>query len=142
MFAHQQYNMPQSIQARNKEIIDEKHKQREKELEEKNKFKRFKPTVRTTTTTNGEEVKSEYADESTMEINEYYEVDEGGKVRGEKKEDLKFTPRPPPPKEYLPTPIGRNHTRGPKISPLAQKCFNLILYLAFIYSSLYNMLIL
>ena len=74
-------------------------------------------------------------------INEYYEVDEGGKVRGEKKEDLKFTPRPPPPKEYLPTPIGRNHTRGPKISPLAQKCFNFILYLAFIYSSLYNMLI-
>lgn len=133
LYAHQQYNSPQSIQSRNKEILDEIRNQRDKELEEKNKFKRFRPT--TANENNNQQINSSrrgstrvqpidhHHMENHMEINEYYEIPSKEQENSEK---LKFIPHSVPLKENLPKPIGRKHTQGAKITPVTQKGFNLI----------------
>lgn len=126
MYAHQQYNSPQSIQSRNKEILDEIRKQREKDLEEKNKFKRFRATISSTNQTQNASRRAssqaqpqDHQSENHMEINEYYEI--SSREREKTGEQLKFIPRPMPLKEILPKPIGRNHTQGARTTPTTQK---------------------
>lgn len=96
-------------------------KQREKELEEKQKFKRFRTAASSDSNkqqTNGV-VKIDDRDQEQMEINEYYEISSA--MGDREKSELKFVPRAPLPKENLPMPIGRNHTRGAQITPIPQK---------------------
>lgn len=100
-------------------------KQREKELEENKKFKRFRTAASSDSNkqqqqqhTNGV-VKIDERDQEQMEINEYYEISSA--MGDREKSELKFVPRAPLPKENLPMPIGRNHTRGAQITPIPQK---------------------
>ena len=38
--------------------------------------------------------------------------------------ELKFIPRPPPPREKFNSPIGRNHVKGTRVFQFSQKGFN------------------
>ncbi|CAF0752073.1 unnamed protein product [Brachionus calyciflorus] len=111
LFKHQQYNLPQSIQQRNKQILDEESKQ--KQIEEASKFKRIRRDSYDSKKIESEVIEElgEDAFKKESSLDNHMEVDR----------QVTFVPRPVPPKEPAPSPIGRRHIRGAKIPPITQK---------------------
>lgn len=102
LYSYQQWNAPQSIQARNKELLISQGKLRlPDESENVQPFKKSK--------------KSSYQIENEMQSHEFYGIDEIDKnIRENENNDLQFKPQILQKQQTIASPIGKIHTRGAK----------------------------
>lgn len=116
MFSHQQFNSPESIQARNKEkLLAEFKQKKDKEQDANKRVKRLKTKV-----------SLDIDDEKNLEVEAALELGMRKKstttIMSEKlmdiDHDVKFIPLPPPVKELIASPLGKNHTRGARTARL------------------------
>lgn len=115
LFSHQEYNKPESIQARNKEILTEEGKNRlENDETHKNKYKRVKRSSISS------DKKSLHAD-AAMEIGEIDIQNKNNNLQILESLQPKFVPRPPKPREYAGSPLGKSHVRQSKLAPIPVK---------------------
>lgn len=101
LFAHRQYNAPDSIQSRNLEQITAEKNIRTEQEELRGSAKKLR--------------KIQTFDEKSLSQQGSMEVDQDV-VSMHSEPGVKFMPKPPPKSERFTSPIGRKHSRGPKTS--------------------------
>ena len=119
LFHHQNLNAPAAIHTRNKNILEEEQRLAKERENNSKKFKRFNHEY-----TYQAMSKNNYLNEEAAA-----ELGEEAIVTNYAQSRIKFVPKPPSPKGFNPSPLGKMHVSTPKLAPLVVNSINIFLLL-------------